>query len=125
MKKVLVTVFAAATGLFAAAALASEPLPWQMGLQPAASPTAEGIHDLHNMMLVIITCISVFVLGLLMYTCWRFRESRNPTPSKTWANPKTLASATLANLAVWRHLRAKIILRRCNLLRFFGFNHFY
>jgi len=86
VKKVLVTVFAAATGLFAAAALASEPLPWQMGLQPAASPTAEGIHDLHNMMLVIITCISVFVLGLLMYTCWRFRESRNPTPSKTTHN---------------------------------------
>jgi len=62
---------------------ASEPTPWQMGLQPAASPTAAKIVELHDILLVIITLITIFVLGLMMYACVRFRESRNPTPSKT------------------------------------------
>ncbi|MEL0110763.1 MAG: cytochrome c oxidase subunit II [Rickettsiales bacterium] len=62
---------------------ASEPTAWQMGLQPAASPTAAKIVELHDILLVIITLITIFVLGLMMYACVRFRESRNPTPSKT------------------------------------------
>jgi cytochrome c oxidase subunit 2 len=36
--------------------------------------------------LVIITVITVFVLGLLLYVMWRFSEKRNPTPSKTTHN---------------------------------------
>jgi cytochrome c oxidase subunit 2 len=54
-----------------------------MGLQPAASPTAAMIAELHDALLIVITVITVFVLGLLMYASIRFRESRNPTPSKT------------------------------------------
>lgn len=72
----------AATGL----AYAAEPQPWQMDLQPAAGSIAEKASDLHNMLLVIITLISLFVLGLLVYTCLRFRESKNPNPSKTTHN---------------------------------------
>jgi cytochrome c oxidase subunit 2 len=37
----------------------------------------------HDALLGLITVISLFVLGLLIYVMWRFRESRNPTPSKT------------------------------------------
>src|SRR4029079_13400576 len=38
--------------------------------------------QLHNLLLVIITLISLFVLGLLLYVMWRFHASRNPTPSQ-------------------------------------------
>ncbi len=64
-------------------ALASEPHPWQLGMQPAVTPVKHRIHDLHNLLLVIITLISLFVLGLLLYVIWRFNEQRNPVPSRT------------------------------------------
>ena len=70
----------------ASSAFAAEPTPWQMGLQPAAGSIAERAADLHNLLLIIITGITVLVLALLTYTCWRFRESKNPTPSKTSHN---------------------------------------
>ena len=65
------------------AALAAEPLPWQMGLQPPAGSIAEMADDLHNLLLVVITLISLFVLGLLVYVGVRFRASANPVPSRT------------------------------------------
>jgi cytochrome c oxidase subunit 2 len=67
-------------------ASAAEPAPWQMGLQPAAGTIAEKATDLHNLLLVIITAISLFVLALLIYTCIRFRALRNPNPSRTTHN---------------------------------------
>ena len=72
--------------LFAGGAFAAEPLPWQIGLQPAAGSIAERAADLHNLLLVIITLISLFVLGLLVYVCIRFRASKNPNPSRTTHN---------------------------------------
>ena len=77
---------AAALAATTGAGIAAEPKPWQIGLQPAAGSIAERAADLHNLLLVIITAISVFVLGLLVYTCVRFRESRNPVPSTTSHN---------------------------------------
>ena len=59
---------------------------WQLGLRPASSPTMEKIVDFHNLLLVIITLISIFVLVLLLYVMFRFSEKRNPTPSKTTHN---------------------------------------
>jgi cytochrome c oxidase subunit 2 len=67
-------------------AWATEPRQWQLGMQPAATPVKERIHDLHNLLLVIITVISLFVLALLCYVIWRFNEKRNPTPSRTTHN---------------------------------------
>jgi cytochrome c oxidase subunit 2 len=43
----------------------------------------EFIGSFHNMLLVIITLITVFVLALLLYTMVRFRAAANPNPSKT------------------------------------------
>ena len=63
-----------------------QPRDWQMGLQPAASTTMERVVDLHNLLLVVITLISVFVLLLLLYVMYRFSERRHPTPSKTTHN---------------------------------------
>ena len=67
-------------------ALSSEPLPWQMGLQPAAGSISIMATDLHNLLLVVITAISLFVLFLMIYVCVRFRADRNPNPSKRTHN---------------------------------------
>ena len=67
-------------------AFGAEPQPWQLGLQEPAGSIAERATSLHNMLLVIITVISLFVLGLLVYVCVRFRASANPNPSRTSHN---------------------------------------
>jgi cytochrome c oxidase subunit II len=74
--------------LFAApAAWAAEPLPWQMGFQPAASPVRDQIDFLHDdILLPIITVISLFVLGLLLYVIVRYDARRHPTPAKATHN---------------------------------------
>jgi cytochrome c oxidase subunit 2 len=72
--------------LFASTAFAAEPQPWQLGLQDPAGSIAEKATSLHNMLLIIITAISLFVLALLVYVCVRFRRSANPNPSKTSHN---------------------------------------
>ena len=65
---------------------AAQPEPWQIGLQEPAGSIAQKATDLHNLLLVIITLISVFVLGLLVFVGWRFRRENNPKPSKTTHN---------------------------------------
>ena len=72
--------------LSSSGANAAKPEPWQMDLQPPAGSIAEMATDLHNMLLVVITLISLFVLGLLVYVGIRFRASANPNPSKTSHN---------------------------------------
>jgi len=67
-------------------AFADAPRNWQMGMHPAASPVQEGIHSLHNLVLVIITIITLFVGALLAYVIWRFSAEKNPTPSQTSHN---------------------------------------
>ncbi len=67
-------------------ALAAQPTPWQMGMQPAASPVAEQINSLHNLLLWIITAITLFVLALLIYVMVRFNARANPVPSKVTHN---------------------------------------
>lgn len=63
------------------------PHDWQLGMQPAASPVREHIDALNNELLVIITLIVLFVLGLLLYAIVRFSAKRHPVPSKTTHNP--------------------------------------
>lgn len=65
---------------------ASEPKPWQMDLQEPAGIIASKATDLHNFLLIVITLISVFVLGLLIYVCIKFREKPGVKPSKTSHN---------------------------------------
>ena len=68
-------------------AVASEPKPWQMDLQEPAGIIATKANDLHNFLLVVITLISVFVLGLLVYVCIKFREKPNVKPNFSfWGN---------------------------------------
>ena len=56
------------------------------GLQDAVTPVAEFIDSLHNFLLVIITVITLFVLGLMLYIFVRFNAKANPVPSKTTHN---------------------------------------
>ncbi len=66
---------------------ADQPRDWQLGFQDAASQSMYEIVSFHNSILLpIIIAISVFVLFLMAYACFRFRESRNPNPSKTTHN---------------------------------------
>ena len=67
----------------AGTAIAAQPIPWQLGFQPAASPVMERIHGLHDLMLVIMFAIVVFVLVLMIYVFVRFNARANPTPSST------------------------------------------
>lgn len=68
--------------LFAMPGFAAQPTPWGLGFQEAASPIKEQINAFHNVLLVIIFVIAAFVLALLVYVCFRFREKSNPTPAK-------------------------------------------
>lgn len=77
---------ACAGGALAASTDLGVPHPWGLGLQDSASPVKERIASLHNLLLVIITLITLFVLALLAYACWRFSAARNPTPSRTSHN---------------------------------------
>lgn len=57
-----------------------QPHPWQLNFQDAASPVMEGLHDMHTLLLYIITGIAVAVFLLLGYIFYRFHHHRNPTP---------------------------------------------
>lgn len=60
--------------------------PWQMNFQPPATPVMERLQELHHYLLILITAIVVFVLGLLAYVSVRFSRKNNPVPSKTTHN---------------------------------------
>lgn len=66
----------------ALAAPNGQPQPAQMNLSAPATSKMADIVWFHNWLLVLITVISVFVLALLVYVCWRFSAAKNPVPSK-------------------------------------------
>ena len=77
-----------ATG-FALPAFAEHPgmaTPWQLNLQAPVTPVMEKLYDLHSGLLILITVVSVFVMLLLAYVCFRFSAKNNPTPSRTTHN---------------------------------------
>ena len=77
------------TVAFAGSALAEagQPVPWQLGIQRMVTPVGhDGVSFHDHLLLPIITFISVFVLGLLLYCIIRFNAKANPTPSRTTHN---------------------------------------
>ena len=72
---------------WAEVAWASEPKPWQLGFQPAATPIKQRIDAFHDELLVIIFLITIFVLGLLLYTIVRFSAKRHPVATRTSHHP--------------------------------------
>src|SRR3984885_10737219 len=70
----------------AAFAELGQPAPWEYKLQGAASPVIEEIPKFHDWLLVIITVITLFVLGLLVTIVIKFNAKANPVPSRTTHN---------------------------------------
>jgi len=71
---------------FAAFAWAEGPWPWEIGMQPPATPVKDRLTAFHDELLIIICLITLFVLGLLLYVIVRFRHERNPVPTRTSHN---------------------------------------
>ena len=67
-------------------ALAALPREWQLGVPEPVSPVAVRIHEFHDYLLWLIAAISLFVLVLMIYVCFRFKASNNPNPTKTTHN---------------------------------------
>jgi cytochrome c oxidase subunit 2 len=62
------------------------PVPWGMGLQPSGGPIKDAIASFNSLLFWIIVAISAFVLLLLAWCVWRYREEANPVPSQTSHN---------------------------------------
>ncbi len=74
------------TGLaWAADADGSHAVPGQINLMPAATAHMQAITNFHNLLLVIITLITLFVLGLLLWVMVRYNARMNPKPA-TWSH---------------------------------------
>jgi len=79
-----------AAGVMAAGSTAiagtGQPSPWQFNLQGPVTEVAERINEFHFWVNIAITLIALFVLALMLTLMIRFRESKNPTPSKVTHN---------------------------------------
>ncbi|MFO1189474.1 MAG: cytochrome c oxidase subunit II [Alphaproteobacteria bacterium] len=67
--------------LLVTGAEAAQPVPWEMKFQPAATPVMEFITNFHNGLLILISIITLFVMGLLLVVIVRFNAKANPNPS--------------------------------------------
>lgn len=70
----------------AAFAELGQPSPWEYTLQESATPVMENITWFHNLLLWIITIITLFVLLLLVMVVVKFNAKANPVPSRTTHN---------------------------------------
>lgn len=70
----------------AAEDVAGIPIEKGMGFQAPVTEVAREIHKFYDFLLILITVVALFVLGLLIYIAVRFNAKANPTPSKTTHN---------------------------------------
>jgi cytochrome c oxidase subunit 2 len=82
------------TGGVASAEL-GQPAPWEYKLQGAGSPVMEDIIAFHDGLLIVITVITLFVLGLLITVMVKFNARSNPVPSRTTHNTLVEVAWTL------------------------------
>ena len=73
-------------GLFSGTALASQPKPWQLGFQDAATNNMTQITTFNDFLLILMTAITLVVLGLMVFVMLRFNAKANPEPSTTTHN---------------------------------------
>jgi cytochrome c oxidase subunit 2 len=77
--------FLAGTAAWAQATEGSYAVDRQITLMAPATDHMQNIHDFHQFVLVIITGITVFVLGLLLWVMVRYNAKANPKP-QTWSH---------------------------------------
>jgi cytochrome c oxidase subunit 2 len=82
----LALVLAAVVAPAGAFAGTGQPSPWQLNFQTPVTSIMETIDNFHFFVTVIAALITLFVLVLLVIVMVRFRESANPTPSRTTHN---------------------------------------
>ncbi|HEY2249001.1 MAG TPA: cytochrome c oxidase subunit II [Bradyrhizobium sp.] len=82
----LAIVFGAVAMSQVAFAELGQPAPWEYKLQESGSPVMDHIEWFHNWLLVIVTLITLFVLGLLIAVMVKFNAKANPVPSRTTHN---------------------------------------
>jgi cytochrome c oxidase subunit 2 len=63
-----------------------QPAPWEWTLQRSGSEVMDHITSFHNLLFVLITVITLFVLGLLIAVVVKFNARANPVPSRTTHN---------------------------------------
>ncbi len=63
-----------------------QPKNWAIDLQVPVSTVAKDIYDMHFFVLILMTLITLFVLGLILWVCYRYSENKNKKPSKTVHN---------------------------------------
>lgn len=83
-------------------AFSDQPHKWQIGFQEAVTPVMEQINHVHNLLLIIITCIAVLITLLLLYVIFRYNHKANPVPAKFTHN--------LPLEIVWTAIPALIVL---------------
>jgi cytochrome c oxidase subunit 2 len=86
LKRLIAVVVTGVTVLAGGIALAAQPQPWQLGLQPAATPVMSDIVWFHDFLLWLIAAVTLFVLVLLVVVMVRFNARANPVPSRTTHN---------------------------------------
>jgi cytochrome c oxidase subunit II len=97
----------AAVIVFAAPAFADQPVNGGINFQPPGSQVKADIIEFHNLLLVIITAITLLVLALLVWVMIRYNRAANPTPKKFTHNMTVeviwtaLPVAILALIAVY------------------------
>src|SRR5579871_6491901 len=84
----------------AAFAERGQPAPWEYKLQESGSVVMDNIEWLHNLLLVIITVITLFVLALLVIVMVKFNARANPAPSRTTHNTLIEVAWTLIPVAI-------------------------
>lgn len=99
----LTRLLTAGSALIAAAgtAYASQPVDGALGFQEPVTPVMEQLVWFHNVMIMpIITVITLFVMFLMIYIMFRFREKKNPVPSKTTHNTLIEVIWTIVPVAI-------------------------
>jgi cytochrome c oxidase subunit 2 len=94
---VLTSALAVTTAAFAAL---GHPVPWQIGFQDSATPVMDELEWFHGYVMVIITIITLFVLGLLIAVIVKFNARANPVPSKTTHNTALEIAWTLIPILI-------------------------
>jgi cytochrome c oxidase subunit II len=80
--------------------IVGRPVDTAMGFQPAATVNAREVHDLDYMLLVIITVITVFVTGLLLWVMFRYSAKRNPKPASFTHNSPLEVAWTIIPIVI-------------------------
>ena len=77
-----------------------QPVADGIGFQPAATKLARDLQWLDGMVLIIITAITVFVLGLLAYVIVRYNRKANPNPSTFTHNSPVEVAWTVVPIVI-------------------------